>query len=753
MLVLILSALALQTPAADTLSAAVIESAYLDPGARSLVAGARARRQTVDRSIAAYEALARERMTVGMRTGFLERMAYRRETVARVDWVRGAPSRLEFLGAREAAPIAFPDVKVPTDLDGDLMDGAMANLAFDPADGGQLLNWGDSAEIRHPFAPGSEAHYRFRSGDTTELRLPDGPLRVIELEVVPRRSSLFVIRGSFWLDAETHAVVRFTFQLGRDVNARRWGVALWERTRQDSTGALVTDTTVSVGFGLSEVSGEDVEGERSEFADSGPDDGWRNLGAPLRLRLLASVLPDVEARLRFITVDYGLWDGEWWMPRLVALEGMMRIMGVTAPLRYERRYDDYSISTAAVSEEVIAARVADAREVGGTALIVDVPEDTASLLASEHMPASIFSDAPWLLDPTEREAVLGALAELGEGGEGGGPPPEPWDPSAPVDVDPLLRYNRVEGLSVGLAAGVDLGPIELGAGARLGTADTEPRGFASVVRETTRGRAELTGYRSLRTLDPASAMGTASSVAALLFAYDEPDYYDVAGASLSGAPPASAEQRYAWRIYAQRETPVRAGTDFSLPHLFDSTRRFRANPAADTAMQYGAELALRRAWGRDPEGFRLAAELRAAGAAGDFPHGGPVAFVRAGFPLPGPVIGSFEAEAGAVWGDPAFQHLRRVGGLTSIRGYDSSTLIGTASWRGRFEIATAVPVLRLALFSDVGWAGPRESLTTGRPLLSAGIGITLLDGLARLDLARAITTPTGWRIGLQLDPF
>ena len=36
-------------------------------------------------------------------------------------------------------------------------------------------------------------------------------------------------------------------------------------------------------------------------------------------------------------------------------------------------------------------------------------------------------------------------------------------------------------------------------------------------------------------------------------------------------------------------------------------------------------------------------------------------------------------------------------------------------------------------------------------LLSAGVGASFLDGLVRLDLARALRTPTGWRVDLYLD--
>jgi len=54
-------------------------------------------------------------------------------------------------------------------------------------------------------------------------------------------------------------------------------------------------------------------------------------------------------------------------------------------------------------------------------------------------------------------------------------------------------------------------------------------------------------------------------------------------------------------------------------------------------------------------------------------------------------------------------------------------------------------------FSDIGWAGPRDAFTRGRPLIGSGVGASLLDGLVRMDLSRALRAPTGWRFDLYFD--
>ena len=77
----------------------------------------------------------------------------------------------------------------------------------------------------------------------------------------------------------------------------------------------------------------------------------------------------------------------------------------------------------------------------------------------------------------------------------------------------------------------------------------------------------------------------------------------------------------------------------------------------------------------------------------------------------------------------------------------------TGEFRGRLEAGNAFPAARLTIFGDIGWAGPRGAFLEGRPLIGSGVGASFLDGLVRLDLARAMRTPTGWRFGLYFEKF
>src|SRR5690606_30222738 len=258
---------------------ATLASAYLDANARDLVRLARERRRTVDRSIEAYETTAHERVSIGLRMVRRDRTVWEREVASRIEWERDGPIRIEALGAREIVPIATTDIQVPDDL-----DGYLPRLAFDPADPYLLTGWDDAGdEIPHPLAPGSEVDYRFRTGDTTVIRLPDGrEVRLLEVEVLPRRKAGNLVQGSLWLDEETHAVVQLTFRLADEFRLDR-------------------------------------EGDAPRV---------------------------IEPRLKFeyLTIEYGLWDFEWWLPRVMAIRGAARFGRiVSVPFVYERTYTDYEV--------------------------------------------------------------------------------------------------------------------------------------------------------------------------------------------------------------------------------------------------------------------------------------------------------------------------------------------------------------------------------------------------------------------------
>ncbi|HEX7240418.1 MAG TPA: BamA/TamA family outer membrane protein [Longimicrobiaceae bacterium] len=721
-LVLAAALLALQAaPAlAQSPAAPAPADAYLDPGARVLVEEARGRRARVERRIDGYRTLARERVYAGLRTLGRNRTLYSQEVAARVSWRRDGDGLVEALGGREAVPVAKRGVSLPEDLRADLPD-----LAFDPDElhlsplmGLGTGSDGDSTSLVDPLRPGSEAHYRFRSGDVTSVRLPDGTtLRIRELEVIPRRSDWRLVRGSLWIDSESHGVVRSVFRLARP-------------------------------FELARDQREDYE----EIP-----------------RAMRAVMGPVRADVEWVTVEYALWDGRWWLPRLISTEVGVE-MGVLGkvPARFERSYSAYEVD--ATPEERVSvlpaaellrtahadsgARECPSRE-GRVCRCergrcryweVRVPADTAALLASADLPPSLADGGEKLITGEEMEELARVL-DPGLGGLGDFRPEVRFR----VGGTDLVRYDRVEGLSLGARADAALGPLSADATVRVGTADREPAAELGVERRTASGLHRLAGYRRLAPFDPSMrALDPGSSLAALLLGRDEAEYLRATGVELTGRPARAGRWDWRWRLFAEHQHPVSRETGISLARAWSEAPVFPEVRPADRADQAGASLTVRT--GREtPGGLRWDAGAAVDASAGTFRFARPSVSAGAGVPLPWGLVGAVQAAAGTTAGEVPVQGLWYLGGPGSVRGYRTAAEAGEAFWSGRAEVASAFPAARVGVFADAGWTGERGAFRADPTLLSAGVGAGLLDGLVRLDLARALRGDRGWRADLYLN--
>lgn len=727
-------------------------SAYPDAGTRQLVAGARERRARVERTIDAYQVTARQRIHVGVQALSRQRTLFGQEMAARIDWRRGQTGTVRVLGAREASPSTSRGVSLPDDL---MSEGP--DLAFDP-DQLQLdiFSFGISmgardttverrervraaeGEVRagteverdstgkrtgtsvnvdattvDPLGAGSEAHYRFRSGDTTTVRLPDGTrLQMVQLEIIPRRREFRLLRGTLWIDLQTHGVVRSVLTTARPFDLRR-----------------------------------DVDEDLPGVIDA---------AGPIR------------AVVRYVTVEYALTQGRFWLPRLMAVD-LEATMGVVAglPVRFERSYADYTVTASATPQQ--APRLAgaprdtavervcrnDAKETGASCRCnsvacslwrVEIPADTAALLASADLPEPLAGASSKLITGEEVESLARVLVPgFGD-----------FAPELHTEVASLrmLRYNRVEALSVGARADVEYGPLTVDGEARIGLADLEPKAELGVTRQTAFWNTRLGGYRRLVAFDPATsgrALGPGNSLSALLLGRDEYDYFLASGAELTGSPIRAGAWTYNWRLFGEHQHPSTRNTQLSLGRVWEGSDVFRENRAAARADQLGAGLSLRRDFGSDRSQARLTTGVGLEGQTGDFQFGRGQAFARLSSGLGGRLGLALEGAAGSTTGDVPVQGLWYLGGTQSVRGYQGALLGGTAFWRARAEVATPTPAARIVLFSDAGWVGARDAWKGDPNLLSAGIGASVLDGLIRLDLSRAIREPKGWRVDLYLD--
>jgi len=719
-MLLVLALLALQTPADSA-------STYLDPGARDLVRRARARRIAATAAITSYHAVVHERISLGLRALRRDRVFYRRDLAGRIAWHRDGPDSITMLGAREAIPVVFSKVTLPEDLRSDAPD-----LAFDPA--GDRIELGgaggehsghDSTFIYHPLAPGSEAHYRYQSGDTTTITLADGRMvRLAELRVIPRRDEFRLMAGSFWIDLASDEVVRLVFRPARPFDFER-----------------------------------DLDSSDTKDAN----------------KHIPGFLKPIRGEVRYVTIEYALWENRWWLPRLLAMDAVATAgTMLSAPLRYEREYSEMEVegdttpgaAAAALANrrphrrhhqrrmrdstavhDSLADSLADSAAVWDSFAVI-LPPDSLSLITSPVFTSSLLSGGESVLSESEARSLAAELRLL---------PQAPWQAHAPslkfgLGGAGLVRYNRVEALSMGARYQFDFGRLTLDLTGRLGVGDLEPNGELGVGRETPDLRFRLAGYRRLAVANPATrALGVGNSLGALLLGRDDGAYFRAAGAEFTVQPAATAPQSFTWRLYAEHQSGAEKETDASFAHLLRKAHLFPDNITAARADQVGAALTLHGERGQNPAGVRAGADLSMDASVGTYAFARVALTTRLTLPLPGRLLGAVEAAAGTTGGAVPAQSAWYLGGPTTLRGYGGLAATGAAFWRGRVEIANSFPAARVALFSDAGWAGPDRAFSTGRALVSAGVGASFFDGLLRVDLARALRAPTGWRMDFYVD--
>jgi hypothetical protein len=698
--------------AADTLlpvaDSAALATAYRDDATRELVRLARAHRGVIDASVFRYTATARQRVSLGVRALRRDRLLYRRETASLVDWRRDGPSRVEVVGAREAVPVAMSGVRVPAGL-----EGWARSFIPRPGDDRLFVNPGGGGFAWHPLVEGGEALYRYATGDTTTIRLPDGgAVRLVELRVTPRERDIRVVTGSFWIELENHAIVQAVFRPSREFDLDR---------------------------DLARLSPEDADD-----ADDVP-----------------AILKPIRFDVRYVTVDYGLWEMRWWMPRLMAFDGSLQMGALRFPITMELTYEDYTVEADRHGlPELPPLTLQLAGYPHARPLVLQYPThvvmaDTAALLASPLLPPSVYAAGEQLISEGEVRDLADRLGAL---------PPIPWQVGRPAVTWPwepgrgLLRYNRVEGLSAGARVDWDLARAHLDLTARIGTGDRVPNVELGATTSSLRRDWRVAGYHRLAAADPATRpFGIPNSLSSLLLGQDQGMYFRASGAEL-GVEPAAGEARYRARLYAERQAAVVGHTDFSLRRVVNDGHRFRPNIEADSATQVGASLLVGRDRGLDPTGARWGAWLDLTAETGTFSFVRPGLTLMGGLPLPGRLVAAAEVGVGTTLGAasetgsvaPVQSHWF-LGGPTTLRGFTPGTFSGPDHVRARAELATRFPAARVVLFSDAGWAGAFDEYLGDDLAVSAGVGASVLDGLLRLDAARTLRPTRRWRLELYVD--
>jgi len=577
--------------------------AFVDPTARTLFRSAQANWASVDESIARYTAVIQQRIAAAIRTPLKDRIIYRNETAVRAFWDEDHEAVVQVLGTHSQYPGRSIAVR---EGDLDWLEDLPFDEPFDPGSDRLFLGFGASTDedddgqdpavdwIAHPLAPGADTLYRYESGDTLTLSLPDGRvLRSVQLDVLPRVADVHLITGTLWIEPESGALVRAVFRLSRQFDAMRDIAELQEQEEQGSF--------------------RDVPG----------------LFKPWTLDL------------KMIAVDYSLWDFQVWLPRSMRFEAELGAGILKLPVTMDVSYALESVTTklsladpvadgpAPLIERYFESRADAMAFIAGLlseqdgieyeswendgprrdrATLMIVPEDRSTVATSRYLPPPIWEDAAGFPSDDQLEEYLASLADLPAPTIEGLPLAASFGLSRPDG----LRYNRVEGLSVGGQVEASIGgAYTLGATAFLGLADVEPKVRVDLERSSVRRRLELGVYRELTTTDPKGRyLDFGNSVHAFLFGRDDGEYFRATGVELTWRAPVGARESKEFRVYAERHESVESQAAFSLFHSFD-TWDFRPNLAADAVEEVGAELRLSPWWGGDALGTQVGLELYA----------------------------------------------------------------------------------------------------------------------------------------------
>lgn len=623
------------------------------------------------RTVERYEASVRERWSAYIPMPLGDRLAYRREVEAEIEWHREGPRTVDLLGARALLPLlgSIPDI-----LPGYRSEAL--DIAFDPDEARRTIGIGNFRLGRHPVLPGNTDNYAFSVGDTTALRLPGGrEIQLVEVRVRPKSEDGEVL-GSMWVDPDS-------WQLVREVYRRR-------PERATGEGAAI----------------------------------------PL--------VGDLSFELNGFAIDYALWEGRWWMPRVVTLEGMMALGRLgSARLVYRRAYSDYRVE----------GRPSQTQGRGPQAQVewgVTVPDDLEELLSPPSFPQSMLA--------SDSDAMGAALLDLREV-----LPSDVWDAPLPAGdrialefprLD-LIRFNRVEGLSMGARLLWDRGVWSSAVEAGVGTSARGPTAVISVSREVGRSRFSAEAFRRVSPMDDVRWMGgPVGSLAAALVGRDEAEYYQSVGGTVTWNWAARGGQGgFDLRSSFEQQRGLDTGTDNSLPSVWSSNVLGRPNLRAAPADQFGAEFGLWLRGSGDDVIWRV--DARVEQQRGDFRFGRVRVRGQARAQLSGPLWVDFEGAAGDSWGSLPPQALFLLGGSPRIAGYDPTDISGRRFWRGRTEFGIGQEGVSLLLFGHAGRATGSASPSGGSVTrYSVGVGVEAMGGLVRLDGVRALSFPTGWRLGL-----
>jgi hypothetical protein len=303
-------------------------TAFSDLRARELFERARVARLTQDSALRAYDAKTVLRMSVGLGIRRLgpQRLLFRGEQAARVRWVRGSGAWVEPTGRRAVFPMGQASVDFTEATPIPYFPGR-ESLWLPSSDMGVAQAEVDENELIHPLAGGAEAYYRYATGDSMSFRLPDGRVVALrELQITARRPEWRAFVGSFWFDVGTGGLVRAAYRMAVDID-------LWAEAGEDAKRQI------------RELE-EKARSDTGTVAEQARKEMERLAGDQRGIRIASTIFTPARAKLSAVTVEYGLYNGRFWLPRLNVAEGEFVGGFLRVPMKWEESYRYNSVNGA-----------------------------------------------------------------------------------------------------------------------------------------------------------------------------------------------------------------------------------------------------------------------------------------------------------------------------------------------------------------------------------------------------------------------
>lgn len=347
---------------------------------------------------------------------------------------------------------------------------------------------------------------------------------------------------------------------------------------------------------------------------------------------------------------------------------------------------------------------------------------------------------------TFADAISGLTLFVRELDRLSGPPPPP----SPLDVATATvssaRFNQVQGVNFEVSYPIPVGAwTTLQTRLMIPTTSFEWTGSVGLERGRFPTRSGVELFSGLQDADPLREVnGALSSISALLTGYDDGNYYLARGGRAwvrFGELPVSGF----FSVFGERHEVAARRAFYSLLTP-DPSEEGPADIPVDEGNYFGMRTQVQLQFGEDPQSSVLLLRLHGQAATGvrDFVTLGTTTDLVS--PLPGPFTLGLRLEAGVSGGRVPGQASYYLGGVRTVRGYSAATASGPSVLLLNAEIGTDLPLARLVAFADVGWTDSVDRLFSRAPLSALGGGISIGDGIVRLDVARGLTEAGGWRM-------